>query len=317
MKNALRVISQPSYGPKLELHFGLFRLVSAFLQFKQIEQRSPRTIRDYRDELEAFIRLLQARGHSLRPEDVGPWDVLAYLGSLQERGNAPSTVGRAYGNLRTFFNWLVTQGVVEDAPTRRVKPPREPKKTKPVLTDDQIAHLFSLCPQNTFRGARRYAMYAILLTTGMRLQELAGLKCGDLNIPEGIIHISWETAKGAKSRDVVWYNWVQRAVWEYLQHREDDEEALWVDAKGRPMKYGGVQADLYRMFERAGFKGRLKDAVHIFRRTWAFTSLRKGIPAKMVQLAGGWASLQMLDGYVRALDSEHALEHFRRVSLFE
>ena len=71
------------------------------------------------------------------------------------------------------------------------------------------------------------------------------------------------------------------------------------------------EANMARMFERAGFKGLLKDAVHIFRRTWAMNLLRDGMQINDVRILGGWESLDVLR-YVALLDSEDALEAYQR-----
>ena len=139
----------------------LAKLLNAYLLYQKIEQRSPRTIRDYRDELAAFISLLSGREHSLKAEDVSPTDVLAYLGHLQDKGRAPATVNRAFGNIRAFFNWLATQEFIEKTPTSKLKAPKEPKRIKPGLDDTHVDLLLSLCPPSTLLGSRRRAMYIL------------------------------------------------------------------------------------------------------------------------------------------------------------
>ena len=49
------------------------------------------------------------------------------------------------------------------------------------------------------------------------------------------------------------------------------------------------------------------DMHHIFRRTWAWRMLKAGMPAKAVQLIGGWESMSMLERYVAMMDTEDAL----------
>ncbi|GAI72375.1 unnamed protein product, partial [marine sediment metagenome] len=59
---------------------------------------------------------------------------------------------------------------------------------------------------------------------------------------------------------------------------------------------------------RAGFNGHIKDLHHIFRRSWAMRNLKAGVPQKYVQLIGGWESVTTLEQYVRAMESEDALD---------
>ena len=316
-----RVLSGSATTPRLGRPSGYFEttarsselasLLNAYLLYQKIEQRSPRTIRDYRDELTAFISLLSGHEHSLKAEDVSPTDVLAYLAHLQDKDRAPATVNRAFGNIRAFFNWLVTQEFIGKTPTSKLKAPKEPKRIKPVLDDAHVDLILSLCPPSTLLGSRRRAMYTLLVTTGMRLGELSGLSMRDLDWEKSRIKVF---GKGAKERVLPFEPDAQKAVWRYLQNRSDSQAALWVTQIGTAMTYGGVGSDLKRMFERAGLAETMKDAVHIFRRTWAMNALRDGIPIKYVQLVGGWESVSVLEGYVRALTSEHALEAFSQRS---
>ena len=285
------------------------RLVDQYLLFNRIEAKSPATIRDYADELRGFLCLLEKAGHSMEVADVTAMDVLSYLGHLQDRNLAPTTINRAYGNLRTFFNWCCDQEFLAQAPTDKIKPPKVPKIIKPILTQNQIDHVLALCPQSDFVGARRHAMYQLLLTSGMRLGELVGLKIVDLDWQRERIKV---LGKGSKDRYVPFVRMAQKAIWRYqADPKYSAGPELWRSRLGVAMGYQTIQMDLKRMLLRAGLLGVVPDAIHSWRRTWAYNSLKSGVPLKYVQLAGGWESVGILEHYVRALDSEDALEAFK------
>ena len=71
------------------------------------------------------------------------------------------------------------------------------------------------------------------------------------------------------------------------------------------MRSNGVCQAVRRTYERAGLS--VKDAFHIFRRTWAMRNLKAGVPMKHVQLIGGWEDISTLEVYVRLMDSTDAL----------
>ena len=280
-------------------------LLTRYLHHHKIENHSPLTIRDYKDELEAFFRFLESEGCSLDPLDVTREHVRGYLGHLQDMGRAPTTINRAFGNVRAFFRWLVNEDVLEPAPTAKLKAPKVPKVIKPELLEDQLEHLLSLCPQETAIGARRYAMFRLLRNSGIRLAELAALDLEDVESERGRIKV-W--GKGSKERHAPFDQEAQRALWKYMKYRKDDLRELWVGRDGAGMTYGSVQADLYRMFERAGYRGVLADPVHIFRRTWALSLLRDGMGINDLRVLGGWESLEVIvKHYLPLLGSEDAL----------
>ncbi|UCC17986.1 MAG: tyrosine-type recombinase/integrase [Dehalococcoidales bacterium] len=236
-------------------------LLSNYLRWHHVENHSPLTIRDYQDELGAFIHSLENKGHSPRAQDIAPFDILVYLEELKNRGQAASTIKRTYGNLLAWFNWMVRWDFLLTNPVRKVSRPKEPKVKKGFLAPEHIQSLLDLGPQGLFQGARRRAMFLLLLTTGMRLFELASLKLNDLNWEGKSIRV---IGKGSKERVVPFHREAQNAVWRYLAYRRDDHPCVWVTEERTPMGYYGVQQDLHRMFERAGLRGKLKDAVHIF-----------------------------------------------------
>ena len=80
--------------------------------------------------------------------------------------------------------------------------------------------------------------------------------------------------------------------------------------RGIRLGYDGIWQDLKRLAERAELE--LKDACHIFRRTFAANAVRQNIPRPYVKAVAGWSTMQMLDHYVEAMEAEEeAIERFR------
>ena len=138
-------------------------LLSNYLRWHHVENHSLLTIRDYQDELGAFIHSLENKGHSLRAQDITPFDIMVYLEELKNRGQAASTIKRTYGNLLAWFNWMVRWDFFLTNPVRKVSRPKEPKVKKGFLAPEHIQSLLDLCPQGLFQGARRRAMLALPL----------------------------------------------------------------------------------------------------------------------------------------------------------
>ena len=288
----------------------LARLLDDFLFDRRIQECSPRTIRDYRDELSAFIRFAAGSDCS-QADEVTAFQIRSFLAHLQDLGRAPATVNRAFGNLRTFFNWLVNEEYLAVSPCAKIKPPKVPQIIKPLISPEQFDHLLSLCPSSTFTGARRRAMYAMLRNSGIRLGELASLKHKDLNWEQRRVKVY---GKGAKERYVPFKLEVQRDLRRYLRYFENPSQELWIGQYGHPMTYQSIEKDLGRMFQRAGFGGELKDACHIFRRTFAMQLLEDGLDVMFVQQIMGHSTLEVLrKHYLSRLDSEKALAAYDRL----
>lgn len=100
-----QVISHPLRYSKNPSETGdLWALLTNYLRWHQVENHSPLTVRDYQDELGAFLHSLENRGHSLKAQDVTPFDIMVFLEESKNRGHAPATLKRTYGNLLAWFN---------------------------------------------------------------------------------------------------------------------------------------------------------------------------------------------------------------------
>lgn len=122
--------------------------------------------------------------------------------------------------------------------------------------------------------------------------------------------------KGQKDRRVPFHREAQRTVLRYLSYREDGLPQLWVTEERRPLTPGGIGQDMKRLIERAGLREVVKDACHIFRRTWAASAVRQRIPRQFILEAAGWSTPAMLDHYTEAMREEGAIEAFREFEPF-
>ncbi len=142
----------------------LWTLPANYLRWHRVENYSPLTVRDYQDEPGAFLHSLENRWHSLKAQDVTPFDIMVFLEELKNRGQAPATLKRTYGNPLARFNWMVRWDFLSSNPVRKVSRPKEPKVKKGFLAPEHVRGILELCPQGHFQGARRRATQFELLT---------------------------------------------------------------------------------------------------------------------------------------------------------
>ena len=287
--------------PRLE---DLPKELEGFLLSREVEGCSPATLKTYELRISQFFSL----NHRKPDSGIGcinRGDIEKYLLHFRKLGRSPHYIHSTFASLRAFFNWCVAEEFIQRSPMRNMKPPKLPKKGKPFLTEEQRDHLLALCPPSTFLGARNAAIIWLFWTTGMRLQELTNLELADLDWQKSQMRVF---GKGAKERYVPFTKEAKKTVWRYLSYRHDSYSNLWVTEERCPMKQTGITSATERLIERAGLHGQIKDMHHIFRRSWAMRNLKAGVPQKYVQLIGGWESVTTLEVYVRAMESEDALD---------
>ena len=253
-----------------------------------------------------FYKFLEGAGLTTDLNSIKRQEIELFLLHLQKKGQAPDSVLSMFSSLRAFFNWCKEEELIASNPVKNMHPPKIPHRVaKPFLPDNAMENILKICPANRFLGARNWAMIQVLWTSGMRLEECANIRLPDMEWDRGRIKIF---GKGARERWVPFMPNAKKALWRYLEYRNDKLPELWLSGlrTPTPMTYVGVKSTVHKLMERAGY-GHMKDKAHIFRRTWAMRQIRAGIPTKSIQLVGGWENLSTLEIYIRAMESEEAL----------
>ncbi len=284
-----------------------------FLLAKKVEGRSPRTLQWYCEALEAVERFCQSHNLDPEPRHIAPGTIRLWLAHLQDRGLSKSTVNNRFRALRAFFNWCVSEGVIAQSPMRNMCAPSLGKIVIPVFSPEHLKAILHLCPPNTWWGARDRAIVLTLLHTGMRLSELTGLKLRDLNFMNDTIKVR---GKGDKERMIYLDPEVQRAILQYLRHRRDRNENLWMSRYGEPLTSEAVRQLIRDLGIKAGIKG-ARCSAHTFRHTFAINFLKAGGSLRHLQEILGHTSMKPLEAYLRTVSADDAMQVHRRVKPFK
>jgi site-specific recombinase XerD len=311
--------------PQVPVTTSLSSLVQGFILTQRTDCRSPNTIEYYEGILKRFLWYTEQQNW---PEDaklITEWNIrefLAYVsgeinrwgvkgnGSESSRNRATySTVHHYYCVLKAFFNWCVRDVYISESPLVKIKLANpKPNVVRP-YTLQEIMKLLAICDHDfknnaKFLGSRNKAVVLMLLDTGLRISELAGIKLEDIEMERGWIKVK---GKGAKERIVRIGTTAQKALWRYMVHRhKNNYTELWLTEEGRPMKRGGLQIMIKRLKERAGVVS--SGNCHKFRHTFALNFLRQDRNPFNLQYLLGHSDLRMVKHYVSTLGMEDALK---------
>ena len=103
-----------------------------------------------------------------------------------------------YRALQQFFKWLAAEDELPD-PMAGLQPPHVSQKLVPVFTGQDLARLEQACAGRSFAQRRDTAIIAVFTATGIRLSELAYLRCSDVDLWQREITVR---GKGGKDRIV-------------------------------------------------------------------------------------------------------------------
>jgi site-specific recombinase XerD len=272
--------------------------------------------------IEKLLWFLRTHGH---PE-CGTAEIrafLAYISTGHEReggrwGNPllkkavrPRTVHTYYGNLRTFFRWLVAEGELLVSPMETIRAPVARADQIQPFTEQQASALLAAA-RRTRHPRRDEAILLFLLDTGARASELCALRMRDLDLAGRRCTV---LGKGNKRRTLYLNPATVRALWAYLReepHGEDDPLFISDGVRGE----GGAftRSGLQQLMERLGRAAKV-EAVrctpHTFRHTFAVSFIRNGGSAFSLMGMLGHTSLHMSNRYVALAEADLESQHQR------
>jgi site-specific recombinase XerD len=207
--------------------------IASFRLHLAAEGKSPKTIKVYTEAARYFAaaHLLtktgKTRWEQVLAEDVQRWMVWM----LAEYSEATAYI--EYRALRQFFRWWSAEEELPD-PMASLRGPRVTEKPVPFFTSVELSALEKACRGNTFAQRRDAAVIAVFRASGIRLSELAGIRCGDLDLETREIKVF---GKGRRERIVKIGYEAARRVDRYLRVRAGHEQAsrswLWLGAGNR------------------------------------------------------------------------------------
>jgi len=171
----------------------------------------------YRNDLGQFLQVLEAHVPPLANWGQVSKDIVAtYLAQLRERGYASSTIARKVAALKSFFHFLVTEGVVGDDPTATLDSPKVKKRLPRTLAGDDIERLLAAPTRETGpKSQRDVALLELLYATGVRVTELVTLEVDDVNLVAGIVRV--RHGKGDKERIIPIHERAVQALRDYIE----------------------------------------------------------------------------------------------------
>lgn len=302
----------------------LTNAVDAFILSKQIEGLSPNTIRNY----SLHLKRLQAQVGPDRPiGEISLTELRQFLHRLQVEapesdGPIPhrakplsaKTVKNVHTGLSSFWEWAISEGLLETNPLRQIKPPQPKLPTIQPFTKAEVKAILLTARQEAHSrelALRDNAIILFLLDTGVRNSELCGLTVGDLDFQTGAAKVRGKGRKdqGQGRERIVYFSvTTTKALHRYWLHRGKPgaKEPFFINTTGRPMK----RAQLTRHIKRLGDRAGVEDCFpHKFRHTFAIQFLRNGGNVYALQRILGHSDLTMSQRYLAIVQSDLETAH--------
>ena len=261
----------------------LFKAVDAFLRHLNFaKQVSPHTLRGYRIDLTQFLNFV---GN----EPIHKRIVRRFLAHLHENKVSSRTILRRLSALRSFYKHAMREKWVTENPLEEIDSPKKEKRLPISITYAQVEHLFSQPDTSEYLGFRDRVIMELFYSSGLRLNELAGLNRGDFDARNLILNIY---GKGKKQRQAPITQTAADWMLRYLNHSERDEkdqQAIFLNMRGNRLSCRSIDRNFAAYLKKSGLSERVTP--HTIRHTIATHWLENGMDLKTIQMLLGHTSL--------------------------
>ena len=278
--------------------------IQKFLSYlESVKQYSKHTISGYRRDLTKLSGYLL----NIDIEDwqsVNEHELRTFVNSERRRGLSPRSIQRVLSTSRSFFEYLLVEGVIKLSPAQNINSPKSAQLLPKAMDADLVQRLLDFKP-NGLIEVRDKAIAELLYSSGLRLSEVCTLDVQDLELKERVCRV---TGKGNKMRVVPVGKKAIQAIRDWLIHRKElknskssSSEAMFLNNKGKRISARSIQLRLEKLCAQRGLPG---INPHMLRHSFASHVLESSGDLRAVQEMLGHADIATTQIYTK-LDFQH------------
>lgn len=261
--------------------FDLRSLLNKFVENLKGQGKSQFTVIAYKKDLEQFIGYLVAKEKN-DIKEVKREDIENFISKLITESYTKKSASRKLNSIRTFFRFLKLEGIIIQNPSLEVTHPKYSQPAPRILSKLEYRALRDF----TKEDPRTYAMVELLLQTGLRISELAGIKIADIKEEELIIN----------SRGIPLNKAVKKAIDDYLAIRQPvSNDYLFITKTGRQLLIRNIRTIISRCFREVGIQNA---KVQDLRNTFIAYQLTNGTSISYISKIVGHKRLSSTEKYM-------------------
>ena len=270
-------------------------LVNNYVDYlKKNKKLSDNTLQSYKKDIEQYTKYLgNVESSVIRKESKKI--IMKYLSNLKNKDKKDATISRKLASLRSFYQYLLVNNIIQEDPTKFLESPKVQKKVPEILSQKEIDDLLSQPECNNKKGIRDKAMLELLCATGVRVSELMSLDIKDIDWKEKTINCKSSLKEGRKlkiSKNILEYldNYIKKS-----RNSNSKEQALFVNIYGKRLTRQGF----WKIIKFYKNKARIdKDVTpHTLRHSLAVNLLKKGIDQKKIKEILGYKDISSTNMY--------------------
>jgi len=275
----------------MESDLSLEGAVEKFISHLKSLGRSNNTVVAYKGDLSQLISFL--RGQAIDALDKIEGDhIEEFKKYLSKNGYTAKSVSRKLNSVKSFFRFLVEEGILDKDLSRGIKHPKVKNGLPRILKPIEYRALRDICRHDK----RTLAIVELMLQVGLRISEVANLTLDDLKENTLII----QAYESHDQRQVPLNRAAKGAIEDYLTERYPTKSRyLFVTKNGRQLLVRNIRSILNRYFDRAG----LSDVkVNDLRNTFIVEQLAAGVPLDTISKIVGHKRLSTTERYLELVE---------------
>lgn len=272
----------------------------------QVRKLSPRTVDNYKKQIQYLLNFLEQEYSVTVLEEVEPTMIKRFLVTMTNLGRKPSYVNDLLKAFKCYFKYAVEEEYTDTLLTAKIKNIKEPKVIIHTFTNGEISKMIQYYNKNDFLSVRNKAILCTFFDTGIRLSELTGLEEQQIKDDYIIIH-----GKGEKERVVPKSPFLAKILFKYLSVRKSYfayraiPYNIFLSKNGRPLSAELIE----RVIKKAGAYAKVNKEVrvspHTARHTYAQMQLKNGCDLYTLSRLLGHENVSITQRYLEGLkDSE-------------
>lgn len=254
-----------------------------YVRYLKLERNySPNTIEAYVHDLDYLINFI--KGEGLAIADVRLSHLETFAATIHEFGVSATSQARILCGVRSFFRFLVLDGVLADDPAELLESPAVGEHLPEVLTTEEVDRMEASIDLSKWEGQRNRAIIEVLFSCGLRVSELVNLRFSDVSLNDKFLRI---VGKGSKERLVPISDAALREMQLWLFDRNlmkvkpGEQEYVFLNRRGAHLTRTMILIMIKRTAEEAGITKTVSP--HTLRHSFATALLKGGANLRAIQ----------------------------------
>jgi len=265
-----------------------------FIDFLKKQGRASATILAYGNDIKQFIDYLTEDKKITQVTSVLPEHIEDFKKYLAEKKYTAKSISRKLNSIKTFFRFLLSQGLIKNNPASAVSHPHYEPASPRILSKIEYRALRDSARDDP----RLAAIVELLLQTGMRVGELSRLNLEDITDKE-IKIAPYESNPG---RTVPLNSAAKKALQRWLDFRpKTTSRSIFITKKGKPLPVRNIRSFFNRLFKKAGIENA---TINSLRHTFIAHQLMAGAPIELVQKIVGHKRLSTTEKYLEIIKNQ-------------